>query len=210
MSGIIHQTRGGTPLHKLLRAACIAAPVSALIVYSQYEPRTPPVAPSPVAAADAVQVQPSPPPAVQAPTVAAARPAPFTPFQPGASRQGSESAPAADFATRNAGIDIRQLTATQPQTARTFLTEVALAPGPKGGFVVADVMPDSRYEHLGVRPGDVIYSLDSASAPSVDEGSMIALMTRAEIHLDVYRNGTLVHLRHSLASPPEADRAGGQ
>lgn len=207
MSGIIHISRTRKPLHTLLRAACIAAPITALIVYSQRDPR--PAPPRSVVQAAEAPVA-SPPAAVPAlPPVTTPARMPTLAVRPDASPVATGDA-RREFAERNAGIDVAQLTSSQPQAARTFLNEVVLRRGDKGGFVVADVLRDSRHDHLGVRPGDVLYSLDVPGVAPVDEGSMIALTSQSDMQLDVYRNGTLVHLRLSLATPAEADRAVGQ
>ncbi len=110
-----------------------------------------------------------------------------------------------DYATRNRSIDLRRLTLQRPETARSFLSEVLLTPTPGAGYVVAEVLPESRYERMGLRPGDVVYTLDTPGAPVVDETSMVALMQQTELHLEVYRQGTLTRLHTSLAQVENGD-----
>lgn len=112
-----------------------------------------------------------------------------------------------DYAARNAQVDTRRLSPTRPMAARSFLSEVLLAPDAGTGFVVAEVLPESRYERMGLKPGDVIYTLDTPRMAAVDEGSMVALMQQTELELDVYRNGTLTRLHTALNSTPEAGDA---
>jgi hypothetical protein len=119
--------------------------------------------------------------------------------------QGNNAADEDDFAARNAGIDVHRLTMLRPQSARTFLSEVLLTPSPQSGFVVAEVMPESRYERMGLKPGDVIYTLDAPGLPNIDETSMIALMQQTELSLEVYRNGTLTRLHTNLAKVENGD-----
>jgi hypothetical protein len=104
-----------------------------------------------------------------------------------------------DYATRNARLDVHRLTQQRHQTARSFLSEVLLTEGSPSGFVVAEVLPESRYERMGLKPGDVIYTLDTPGTPTIDENSMIALMQQTELSLEVYRHGTLTRLHTNLA-----------
>lgn len=110
-----------------------------------------------------------------------------------------------DYATRNAGIDVRRLTLQRHQTARSFLSEVLVTPGPQSGFVVTEVLPESRYERMGLKPGDVVYTLDTPGTPNIDESSMVALMQQTELSLEVYRNGTLTRLHTNLANVENGD-----
>ncbi len=112
---------------------------------------------------------------------------------------GTDTSADDDYATRNAGIDPHRLTLMRHQTARSFLSEVLLTQGSPSGFVVAEVLPESRYERMGLKPGDVIYTLDTPGTPSVDENSMVALMQQSELSLEVYRNGMVTRLHTNLA-----------
>jgi hypothetical protein len=109
-----------------------------------------------------------------------------------------EPPPADDYAARNAGIDPRRLSATRPMAARSFLSEVLLAPGAGAALVVSEVLPESRFARMGLAPGDVIYTLDTPKMALVDESSMVALMQQTELELEVYRKGTLLRLHTSL------------
>ena len=120
-----------------------------------------------------------------------------------ASGQAAEAPLADDYAARNAGIDLRRLSATRPMAARSFLSEVLLAPGAGTAFVVAEVLPESRFERMGLKPGDVIYTLDTPKMALVDENSMVALMQQTELELEVYRKGTLTRLHTALNTSPE-------
>jgi S1-C subfamily serine protease len=86
--------------------------------------------------------------------------------------------------------------------ASVFLDEVQVRPSPRGGYVVEAVLPQSRYDRMGLRAGDVVYSLDTPAMAAVDEGSMVALMLQTEIELDVYRQGQPMRLRVALNTDP--------
>lgn len=95
-------------------------------------------------------------------------------------------------------VQPQQLTVSRLFSARAFLNEVRLAPAPRGGFVVQAVEPDSRWDRMGLRPGDVIYTLDTPAMAAIDDTSMVALTQQTQIELDVYRAGTLLRLQLSI------------
>ena len=201
MGGIIHAETKSRPGRTAWITLAIAAPVAALAWWALGEGEPAPrqaVAMSPITRAsteptsadtstDADEPQ-TPDPASATRTAAA--PA-ATPTLPG------------EIAERNANVNPRELSATRLVAARAFLNEVHLQPSPQGGFVVAEVMPDSRYERLGLRPGDRIYSLDTPKMATIDDTSMVALVQQSELELDVYRNGSLLRLRYSYATDSE-------
>ncbi|MEY4562497.1 MAG: hypothetical protein RLZZ618_1774 [Pseudomonadota bacterium] len=211
MRGIIHISKKSSSSHKLI-ALCVAAPL-ALFVWRQLLTTD-----NPTPRLESSQAATSPSPAADlffskagTPTVGSVGPGVGT--RAGTTRPPASPADAPttdtsdDFATRNAGIEVNRLTLSRPVSARSFLNEVVLTPSPKGGFVVTEVLPDSSYERMGVRPGDVIYSLDSPTMKPVDESSMVALIGQSELELEVYRNGLATRLHLNLASPPEEARA---
>jgi len=112
---------------------------------------------------------------------------------------------ALDIRERNRTVQVSQLTLSRPSLAEAFLSEVHLSPNPRGGFVVQEVAPDGRHHKLGLQPGDVVYSLDTPKMAAVDDSSMTALMQQTEIELDVYRNGSLLRLRHAYNTDPPAE-----
>jgi hypothetical protein len=122
-----------------------------------------------------------------------------------AGRGGAVTAPAIpgdryppDTRERNARIPIAQLTTSRPLAAEAFLQEVLLEAQARGGFKVRAVEPGGIYDQMGLRSGDVIYSLDTPAMSEVDEASMISLMHQAQIEVNIYRNGTPMALRHAL------------
>lgn len=135
-------------------------------------------------------------------------PIPETPSADRRHTTASTNAPAddpTDLLARNAGIDTQALSAQRPLAVQSFLREVLVEPDPRGGFVVRDVLPESRYARMGLQPGDRLYSLDTPATSRTDESSMVALMQMAEIELEIYRNGQQQMLRLALnadADPP--------
>lgn len=98
----------------------------------------------------------------------------------------------------NPDVDPTVLTTNRILAAKDFLGKVRLAPNPRGGFVVEQVERNSLYDKLGVRPGDVIYSIDTPATANIDESSMESVMMQTELQLEVYRNGRRVLLRQRL------------
>jgi|GEM_PF-2636089 len=118
----------------------------------------------------------------------------------------ASTAPADENAEAPA-VEARQLTTARPQLAAAFLNEVQVHPDPRGGFVVDRVLPEGRYDRMGLKTGDVVYSIDTPAMTAVDEGSMVALMQQTQLELDVYRNGSQVRLTGALNVDPEPPQA---
>jgi len=117
------------------------------------------------------------------------------------------SAAPADEKPDAPAVDARQLTTARPQLAAAFLNEVQVHPDPRGGFVVDHVLPESRYDRLGLKAGDVVYSIDTPAMSAVDESSMVALMQQTQLELDVVRKGTQMRLAGALNVDPDPPQA---
>lgn len=205
MSGFIQITHKTPAWQKALRMGCgLAVVICGFAWYVLSDEGLPMSPPAENNAAPFVKAKPlpAPPPIAtdQADTEAAqAR------LAKAAATLGTDTTEDDDYATRNAGIDVRRLTMLRHQTARSFLSEVLLAQASPSGFVVAEVLPESRYERMGLKPGDVIYTLDTPGTPTIDENSMVALMQQTELSLEVYRNGMLTRLHTNLATLEDGD-----
>ncbi|WOB09571.1 hypothetical protein [Piscinibacter gummiphilus] len=200
MSGFIHITHKTPAWQKLLRTASgLAVVVGGFAWYVLSDEGLPMNATTADAKAPFVKAQPLPAPPPTA--MAADKDDAQAERQPAkaAASLGTDTHDDDDYAARNAGIDVHRLTLLRHQTARSFLSEVLLTEGSPSGFVVAEVLPESRYERMGLKPGDVIYTLDTPGTPPVDENSMVALMQQTELSLEVYRNGALTRLHTNLA-----------
>jgi len=117
------------------------------------------------------------------------------------------SAAPADEQPEAPAVEARQLTTARPQLAAAFLNEVQVHPDPRGGFVVDRVLPEGRYDRMGLKAGDVVYSIDTPAMTAVDEGSMVALMQQTQLELDVVRKGTQMRLTGALNVDPETPQA---
>jgi hypothetical protein len=207
MSGLIHITHETPAWQKLLRmGGALTAVVGGFAWYLLSDDGLPMSPPAAKPAAPFVKAKPLPAPP---PMAVAAEPADADEAQArlakAAATLGTDTSADDDYASRNASIDPHRLTLMRHQTARSFLSEVLLAQGSPSGFVVAEVLPESRYERMGLRPGDVIYTLDTPGTPGIDENSMVALMQQTELSLEVYRNGTLTRLHTNLAKLEDGD-----
>lgn len=203
MSGFIHITHKTPAWQKRLRmAGGLALVAGGFAWYVLADDGLPMHTPGTATPAPFVKATPlpAPPPTAMAPEQADDEEAQTADrLARAAATLGVDTAADDDYATRNAGIDVRHLTLQRPQTARAFLSEVLLAPGTPSGFVVSEVLPESRYERMGLKPGDVVYTLDTPGMPVIDESSMVALIQQTELSLEVYRNGTLTRLHTNLA-----------
>lgn len=200
MSGFIHITHKTPAWQKLLRTGSgLAVVVGGFAWYVLSDEGLPMSATTADAKAPFVKAQPlpAPPPTAMAADEEDAQAE--RQLANAAASLGTDTHDDNDYAARNAGIDVHRLTLLRHQTARSLLSEVLLTPGSPSGFVVAEVLPESRYERMGLKPGDVIYTLDTPGSPPVDENSMVALMQQTDLSLEVYRNGTLTRLHTNLA-----------
>lgn len=102
------------------------------------------------------------------------------------------------YKEKNPNIDPAALTLKRIAAAKEFLRDVVLAPDPRGGFVVKEVTPGSVYQTMGLREGDVLYSIDTPANRDIDESSMESMIRQVELQLEVYRNGNFVLLKRAL------------
>lgn len=205
MSGFIHITQKTPAWQKALRMGCgLGAVFGGFAWYVLSDDGLPMSPPAATPHAPFVKATPLPAP-VPTQTEQAHDDEAEARLAQAAAALGTDSADEPDYATRNASIDVRRLTLLRHQTARSFLNEVLLTPASPSGFVVAEVLPESRYERMGLKPGDVVYTLDTPGTPHIDENSMVALMQQTELSLEVYRQGTLTRLHTNLAKLEDGD-----
>jgi hypothetical protein len=202
MSGLIHITHQPPAWQRALRVLCPFAVLGGLAWYALSDEGLPIAQPTATTIAPPfVKAKPLPAPQPSATTTPTSD-ADTEALRAAAATLGTQddSSEEEDYAARNAGIDTRGLSTARPMAVRTFLNEVLVAPGPQTGYVVAQVLPESRYERMGLRPGDIVYTLDTPGVAHADENSMVALMQQSELSLEVYRNGTLTRLHTNLAT----------
>jgi len=86
-------------------------------------------------------------------------------------------------------VDRRQL---QQQLGKPeFLNQALIVPNPDGGFLVRQVQAGSLYEKLGLRPGDVIRSVNGQPLTSMDDVMRLYQQfgTAQRVLVDVQRQG---------------------
>lgn len=148
----------------------------------------------------------SAPPTLAEATIWQRTPRTLTPMQPADAaslNRGTWNMPGAT--PHRAVVTPQQLTVARLQAAEAFLNSVRVVPAPRGGFAVQAVLRDSAWDRMGLRPGDVIYTLDTPAMAAIDEASMVAMIQQAMLDLDVYRDGTLTHLQLQLNREDERD-----
>jgi len=124
---------------------------------------------------------------------AAPRPAPATqkPATPEVRQLGTNS-----FAVEREQIN-RQM--QRPE----FLSQALMVPNAGGGFLVREIQPGSLYEKLGLKVGDVIYSVNGQAVNTVDDVMKIYQQlsgagNAGQVNLDVRRAGKNESLQYNL------------
>jgi general secretion pathway protein C len=91
--------------------------------------------------------------------------------------------------------------ALQQQLGRPeFLSQALIVPSPGGGFLVREVQSGSLYEKLGLRPGDVIRSVNGQALSSMDEVMRMYQQfgTAERVTVDVQRQGRAETLYYDM------------
>jgi len=86
-------------------------------------------------------------------------------------------------------VDRRQL---QRQIGRPeFLSQALIVPNPGGGFLVREIQSGSLYEKLGLKPGDVIRTVNGQALTSMDDVMRLYQQfgTAERVTVDVQRQG---------------------
>lgn len=179
-------------------AGGLAAVVMLFAVWPEPAPPTP-AAPTPTPVQQAQRAAQAWPfaagtPAAEPAPAPAEGTSPWDRLQPPGDDTGDDAPQESDPRQHNAAIAPARLSVQQPLAAQAFLDHVALQPEPRGGYAVQFVLPGSRYERAGLRPGDTIYTLDLPDKPPVDEANMIALTSVQELAFNVVRAGQIVRL----------------
>lgn len=143
-----------------------------------------------------------PPPVVQAsPGLAPDAPAPGLQLRSGHGLRPSGLPPAEmqqPAVLPAPAVQPEDLSRVRPGAAKAFLDEVQVRPHPRGGFIVQAVLAESRWAHMGLRPGDLLFTIDTPRMAAIDERSMVALVQQTELELDIYRDGQPTRLTLAL------------
>lgn len=95
-------------------------------------------------------------------------------------------------------VDRRQL---QQQLSRPeFLGQATIVPNAGGGFLVRELQPGSIYEKLGLRPGDVIRTVNGQSVSSMDDVMRLYQQfgSAERVQVDVQRGGRSESLYYDM------------
>jgi general secretion pathway protein C len=95
-------------------------------------------------------------------------------------------------------VDRRQL---QQQLGRPeFLGQAVIVPSPGGGFLVREMQPGSLYEKLGLRPGDVIRTVNGQPVSSMDDVMRLYQQfgSAERVQVDVQRGGRSESLYYDM------------
>jgi len=95
-------------------------------------------------------------------------------------------------------VDRRQL---QQQLGRPeFLGQAVIVPSPGGGFLVREMQPGSLYEKLGLRPGDVIRTVNGQAVSSMDDVMRLYQQfgSAERVQVDVQRGGRSESLYYDM------------
>lgn len=95
-------------------------------------------------------------------------------------------------------VDRRQL---QQQLGRPeFLGQAVIVPNPGGGFLVREMQPGSLYEKLGLRPGDVIRTVNGQAVSSMDDVMRLYQQfgSAERVQVDVQRGGRSESLYYDM------------
>ena len=107
--------------------------------------------------------------------------------------------------------DVQQMAPNQFALPRTMLTEqlrrpkelfsqALVVPNTGGGFLVREIQPNSLYEKLGLRVGDVIHAVNGKPVNTVDDAMKAyqAASTQRDIRIGIIREGQPDHLIYNL------------
>jgi general secretion pathway protein C len=98
----------------------------------------------------------------------------------------------------SAVVDRRQL---QQQLGKPeFLSQALIVPNPGGGFLVRQIQPGSLYEKLGLKPGDVIRTVNGQTLTSMDDVMRLYQQfgTAQRVLVEVQRQGRAETLYYDM------------
>lgn len=98
---------------------------------------------------------------------------------------------------------VTRSTLTQQMQRPEFLSQALMVPNAGGGFLVREIQPGSVYEKLGIRPGDVIRSVNGQPLNNMEEVmklyQQLGGVNRVEdVSIEVMRGGRTESLQYYL------------
>lgn len=112
--------------------------------------------------------------------------------------------PPAPLAIQQAGVNQymlpRELITEQLRKPQELFSQALMVPNAGGGFLVREIQPNSLYEKLGLRVGDVLRSVNGRPINTVDDAMKAyqALSTARDIQVEVVRGGRSEQLTYNL------------
>ena len=94
----------------------------------------------------------------------------------------------------------REMVTEQLRRPQELFSQALMVPNAGGGFLVREIQPNSLYEKLGLRVGDVIRSVNGKPVNTVDDAMKAyqAASTQRDIRVEVIRGGQSEHLTYNL------------
>ena len=121
-------------------------------------------------------------------------------WQPSVSAQPqAESGMVRETGANHYMIDRDQL-AAQMRTP-DFLRQATMVPSNSGGFQVRQIQPGSLYEKLGLRPGDVVKSINGQAINSVEDAMKLyqQMASLSSVQMEVQRGGKPEYLYYQFS-----------
>ncbi len=94
----------------------------------------------------------------------------------------------------------REMVTQQLSRPQELFSQALMVPNAGGGFLVREIQPNSLYEKLGLRVGDVIRSVNGKPVNTMDDAMKAyqAASTQRDIRVEVIRGGQSEHLTYNL------------
>lgn len=94
----------------------------------------------------------------------------------------------------------REMVADQLRRPQELFSQALMVPNAGGGFLVREIQPNSVYEKLGLRVGDVLRSVNGKPVNTVDDAlkAYQAANTQPNIRVEVLRGGQTEQLTYNL------------
>lgn len=98
---------------------------------------------------------------------------------------------------------VERNTITQQMQRPEFLSQALMVPNAGGGFLVREIQPGSVYEKLGIRPGDVIRSVNGQPINNMEEVMKLyqqlgGVNRVGNVSIEVMRGGRSESLQYNL------------
>ena len=98
---------------------------------------------------------------------------------------------------------VERNTITQQMQRPEFLSQALMVPNAGGGFLVREIQPGSVYEKLGIRPGDVIRSVNGQPINNMEEVMKLyqqlgGVNRVGNISIEVMRGGRTESLQYNI------------